>query len=386
MIIIWYVALIVLLFFGTKVCRKKTWNEENMSFEQTKAYLGFCAVIVVFHHISQATCASWLNPRYIRHGLDIFLTAGYPMVAMFFLCSGYGLYKSAKTKPDFFKNFIPARIIPILIPTLLTTLVYIFFMYWRHIPFTIDSPFGVNSHNTWHPYIWYVPCIILMYLLFYIGFGLIKNDLAGILVVAGGIVGYIIFCIRLHYGTWWFNTPHMFLVGILIAKYEKTFFEKCKKLYVLRLIGTILIFPVLWFLGDNAGGIYLTVNKLPYDFVNGYKCDLVSCIFQVLYTLAFMSLYYLISMKLKIGNKVLGFLGKFTLELYVIHGIFIHMFGYRMINDGVKPVYYIENVSLFVMVVLILSIPTSYALSILDKKVGKALKQKNKKEGIMKNV
>ena len=36
MIIIWYVALIVLLFFGTKVCRKKTWNEENMSFEQTQ--------------------------------------------------------------------------------------------------------------------------------------------------------------------------------------------------------------------------------------------------------------------------------------------------------------------------------------------------------------
>ena len=87
MIVIWYVALCVLLFFGVKFCTHKTWNEENMSFYHTKCFLGFCAVIIVFHHISQATCAPWLNPRYIRHGLDIFVTAGYPMVAMFFLCS-----------------------------------------------------------------------------------------------------------------------------------------------------------------------------------------------------------------------------------------------------------------------------------------------------------
>ena len=83
MIIIWYVLLIALLFGGAKLCKKKTWNEENMSFYQTKCYLGFCAVIIVFHHISQDTCASWLNPRFIRHGLDIFLAAGYPMVGMF---------------------------------------------------------------------------------------------------------------------------------------------------------------------------------------------------------------------------------------------------------------------------------------------------------------
>ncbi len=377
MIIIWYVLLIALLFGGAKLCKKKTWNEENMSFYQTKCYLGFCAVIIVFHHISQDTCASWLNPRFIRHGLDIFVTAGYPMVAMFFFCSGYGLYKSAKSKPDFFKRFIPVRIIPILIPTVLTMLVYIFFRYWRNIPLDIDSPFAVNGHETWHPYIWYVPCIILLYIFFYIGFGLFKKDSIGILVVTIGIIGYILFCIKFRYGTWWFNTPHMFLVGILVSKYEDKFFESCKKLYVLRLIGTILLCVVLWFLGDNAGGIYLMVFHHPYDFTYGYRCDLISGIFQFLYCLAFMSLYYLISMKLKVGNPVLSFLGKFTLELYLIHGIFIHMFGFFMIKDGIKPVYYIENVPLFVLVVLGLSIPISYGLSLLDKKVGKVLRPKN---------
>ena len=83
-------------------------------------------------------------------------------------------------------------------------------------------------------------------------------------------------------------------------------------------------------------------------------------------------------MKIKIGNPVLSFLGKFTLELYLIHGIFIHMFGYYMINEGVKPVYYIKNVTLFVLVILALAIPISYAVSLLDKKVGKLLRPKKK--------
>ena len=85
-----------------------------------------------------------------------------------------------------------------------------------------------------------------------------------------------------------------------------------------------------------------------------------------------------LSMKIKLGNKVLSFLGKFTLELYLIHGIFIHMFGYYMIREGKKSVYYIANVPLFILVVLGLSIPISYGMSLLDKKVGQALKPKNK--------
>lgn len=378
MVIIWYIALIVLLFFGVKGCKKKTWNEDNMSFYHTKCFLGFAAVIIVFHHCSQATCASWLNPKYIKHGLDIFVTAGYPMVAMFFFCSGYGLYKSAKSKPDFFKRFIPVRIIPILIPTALTFLVYVAFRAWRKIPFYIDSPFAINSHETWHPYIWYIPCIILMYLLFYIGFGLFKKDWQGILVVAAGIIGYIVFCLIFQYGTWWFNTPHMFLMGILVAKYSDKVFERAKKLYGLKLAIVIILCLIFYTLGDSAGGIYLMINKHPYMPPYAYRCDLISGIFQFLYTFAFVSLYYLLSMKLKIGNKVLAFFGTITLELYLIHGIFIHMFSYYMIHEGVKPVYYISNVFLFVLVVLALSVPISYGVSIIDKKVGKALRPKAK--------
>ena len=45
-IVLWYIALAAMLFTGAKISQKKTWNEENMSFDQTKSFLGFCAVII----------------------------------------------------------------------------------------------------------------------------------------------------------------------------------------------------------------------------------------------------------------------------------------------------------------------------------------------------
>ncbi|SCW27360.1 Peptidoglycan/LPS O-acetylase OafA/YrhL, contains acyltransferase and SGNH-hydrolase domains [Eubacterium ruminantium] len=379
-IILWYIALAVLLFWGTKICKRKTWNEGNMSLEHTKCFLGFCAVIVVFHHMAQRTCAGWLNPRYIRHGLDTFLTAGYPMVATFFFCSGFGLYKSLKTKPDFLRRFIPVRIIPILVPTMLTLSVYLWLRHLRKIPLRYDNPFQVNGHETLHPYVWYVPAIITMYLIFYIGFRLFKKDWAGILTVFLGLVAYTVFCIKFRYGTWWINTPHMFLVGIITAKYEKKIFESCKKFYALKLGIVIILCPILIHLVNNAGEMYFKKFHHPYNYIYAYRANLFTCIFQVLYTFCFVALYYLLSMKLRIGNKMLSFLGKFTLELYLTHGIFIHMFGYYMIYEGVKPIHYIENMPLFVLVVMGLSIPAAFILSLLDKQIGKLLRPKNKKK------
>ena len=217
--------------------------------------------------------------------------------------------------------------------------------------------------------------MLLTYLLFYIGFGLIKKDWAGILIVALGTLGYIAFCIKFQYGTWWFNTMHMFLIGILVAKYEKKFFESCKKLWILRLIGTIILCVVFSFLGDNAGGIWLMNTGRDYAMF-AYQHDLICLIFQVLYTLSFMSLYYLVAMKVKVGNPVLRFFGKFTLELYLVHGIFVNMFGFYMLNYGIRPVHYIANVPLYVLVVLAISVPISYGLCLVDKKVGKLLRPK----------
>lgn len=369
---IWAVVAVVLLLAGAKVFGRKKWNDEVMSLDHTKSFLGWAAFVILLHHCSHMTIASWVNPYFQRPGLEMFVSVGYLMVAVFFFCSGYGLYKSAKAKPGFFKRFIPARMIPILIPTAITFAFYIAFRYIRKIPFDIDSPFEVNAHSTWHPYIWYIPCTLLLYLLFYIGFGLFKKDWIGILVVALGSVGYWIYCWKMGFGSWWFNTLHLFLCGIIFAKFEKKLIEHMKKLYILRLIVLFVLQHALYYIGENSWGIMMDMKLNVFE----YDMTLIQCIFQMLSAFFFVALCLTIGLKLKVGNPVLRFFGKMTLELYLIHGMFVHLFAYYIIKEGVKPVCYIDNVALYVLVVVVLSIPVSYAVSLLDKKVGKMLKPK----------
>ena len=145
-----------------------------------------------------------------------------------------------------------------------------------------------------------------------------------------------------------------------------------KKLYVLRLIVLFVLQHALFYVGENVWGIMMEMKLNVFE----YDMTLIQCIFQMLSAFLFVALCLTIGLKLKVGNPVLRFFGKMTLELYLIHGMFVHLFAYYILKEGVKPVCYIDNVALYVLVVVVLSIPVSYAVSLLDKKVGKLLKPK----------
>jgi peptidoglycan/LPS O-acetylase OafA/YrhL len=98
-----YFSLGLLIFFGARSTGKGVWNEEYTSLKQTKILEGITALGIALHHMAQKTCAPWLQRSYIVNGLDFFIPMGYMFVAVFLFCSGLGLYKSFKTKPDYLK-------------------------------------------------------------------------------------------------------------------------------------------------------------------------------------------------------------------------------------------------------------------------------------------
>ena len=57
----------------------------------------------------------------------------------------------------------------------------------------------------------------------------------------------------------------------------------------------------------------------------------------------------LLNMKLKIGNRVLEFMGTITLEFYLIHGLFLEFFSYQFC-DVVPSITRIKNVALLIVV------------------------------------
>ena len=69
MIFVWYILLLALIIVGMKFFGKGKWNEDVLSFDQTKAFLGFCAVLIVFHHMSHRTIANWIPQFVQRPGL-----------------------------------------------------------------------------------------------------------------------------------------------------------------------------------------------------------------------------------------------------------------------------------------------------------------------------
>jgi len=349
---LYYIILPVLLFFGAKVKKKGEWNDEVMSFDHTKAFLGFASIIIIFHHASQRTCAPWLNPALVHHGLDLFVFAGYLMVAAFLFCSGYGMF-SAHEKEGFFNRYFIRRILPLIIPTVIMWMAAFILEKIRNV--RVDKPILLNTYN----YIWYIPCIIWMYLAFYISFKLVKKEKAQMPVLWALVILYILLAVIFSPGTWWYNTPHLFAVGVGLARNRERRFIRYKKGYALRIVLYALVSFAGFFI-SNYYGVFIAMIGKRYDPFSHWIAELTG---QLVSAYAFSILVMLIGMKIKIGNAVLKFLGRFTLETYLVHPLFIQIFGFAFMRDDAKPVFYIQNQFLYVLAVTVISVPIAFILN-----------------------
>lgn len=352
--IIFYPALLILLFWGAHICKKGEWNEDVLSFSHTKAFLGYCAILILFQHASQRTCAPWLAPSNIHHGLDAFVFIGYLCVGSFFFCSGYGLY-TAHFKEGFFDHYIKYRIMPVFTPLVIIWLIFFAIEKVRKIP--INEPLWMNTYN----YIWYVPTIIYFYALFYLCFKIIKKDRMATAVMITGTVLHFVYCVFSDPGTWWYNTPFLFVTGIIAARHKEKMFAIFKKAYPLWLILSFVITAC----GFAFANYYSTIIVLlggHYTDRGHYWGELIG---QVISAATFVWFVLLLGMKIRIGNPVLKFIGTFTLEFYLVHPLFVQLFGFAFVNDATKPIFHIKNQFLYVMLTLVLTIPIAYGLHLL---------------------
>ena len=358
-----YPLLLFLLFYGSKLLKRGEWNSNYLSFEQTKAFLGFCSVLIVFHHISQKTCDHYLDQFSVelRPGLELFVFVGYMCVAMFFFCSGYGMYISSQKVDSFFKHYFKKRILPLVIPTVFMWLIFFFIEKYRGM--TIKPPVWINVYD----YIWFVPSLIYMYIVFYLSFRLVKTKLYSFSLLWVCVIAYFVFCWFFSPGTWWYNNQFMFAIGAGVAAHVESFTAWNRHHYQ----GKIVLSLVITLIGFFAAAYYEEITAMlgmPYS-ENVYTY--VKITGQVISSLTFVYLMLLIGMKIKIGNKALAFLSGFTLELYLVHPLFVHLFSFAFVQNDSTPVFYIHNQILYIAAVIIPAVPLAY---VLHKVVAKCLK------------
>ena len=364
-----YFVLGMLIFFGARGSGKGGWNGESTSLKQTRALQGIAALGVAFHHLAQKTCAPWLPYGQIVHGLEFFLPLGYLFVAVFFFCSGLGLYKSLHTKPDYLGTFFRRRILPVVIAFYLSEWIYtaVRLLTGERMDFVRILWYLSGLHMA-NEYSWYVIVIPFFYLAFWAAFRFCRKEGVSILLVFLFTAAYTVFGASLNHqddwwmrGEWWYNSVILFPLGLLFARFEQPLSRFFRRGYWFWLLLSAslacLLFLLSEYLVDERWGYYGTVQN-----------RLLSTGIQWISGTAFVAFFFMLTMKVKIGNRALGWLGGMSLEFYLMHGMFVELFS-RQFLDSPRSLYYIRSVPLYSLVVLACTVPAALAFRLLRNKV-----------------
>ena len=321
------IALALILLIGIKPSKLREWQEEPLSLDKSKAIQGFAAVAIIVHHLSQELTEQAGAIRFFE-GLGVLF------VGIFFFFSGYGLYTSLKTKENYLKGFLKKRLVTILIPFYMCILVFTAAACIGGMKFTPVQLLGILSG--WfllNQHMWYIVEIAILYIAFYIIYRLIKNRTAatvvmGIFVIAM-MAGSLVLChgkdmsaSGWFQGEWWYNSSFLFVIGIIVSKHSEGLRKIARKGYIVLLV----IFGALTgLLGPQTQ--YMLKNYSYWSEIPGETraiLDKLRCLsVQLPWIICFVIFLLLVMMRVRFGNPVLKFLGSISLELYLIHNLFL---------------------------------------------------------------
>lgn len=342
-----YALLVFLLFYGCKSVAKLSSSTGTsistnvFSVDTAKCLQGFCALCVVLHHLSQ-------NKDFSKYDvLGVFENIGYLFVAVFFFCSGFGLVRSYDTKKNYLDGFVKKRMVPILVAFFVMNLIYALYrlLNGEHFP-PVQWITGILGLVLLNNQAWYVIVILIMYTIFYVCFKNIKNrKISFAIVFASILVQGSIFCVLGHFawwskpdswqellrgggswwqsfgmlwfqGEWWVNSTVAFLVGMLVANYFESILVFLGKKYWLKFFVLALICIVTFEFSRFAQWKISYWSEFGGNL--GIKNKFICYFAQMAFVIPFVLSVFMLSFKVKVGNKPLRFLGGFSLELYLM--------------------------------------------------------------------
>lgn len=290
-----YVTLLIL--FGSLIVRSNyvKVNDAYLSKNNTDILKGISVLVVIFCHIAMFCTNNSIMKT-------IFINSGILAVSIFFFTSGYGLMVQYMKKENYLKGFwkkIFKLVLLFLISNIFTTIVANVFLNVNYgIKDIILSSLKFQFSNGRE--LWFVACIIFMYISFYISFGKLKSK--GFIGIISLTIIYVIICILLGKGNWWYNCVYSFPLGMLFAKYNKEILDFYKRNYFLKLIISLTLF--------------LTVM---YLYIKGYV------ILQYVIPLLFVLFVTLVLIKVKLKSRIFLFLNNISFEMYLTHLVILQV-------------------------------------------------------------
>ena len=372
------IALALLLFIGLKPSKIREWQEEPLSLDRSKAIQGFAAVAIIVHHLAQELAEN-------AGAIGFFTELGVLFVGIFFFFSGYGLYTSLKTKENYLKGFLKKRLVTILIPFYMCILVFTAAECIRGTRFTPLQLLGVLSGwSLINPHMWYIVEIAILYLAFYVIYRLIKNRTAATVVMGIFVIAMMAGSLMLAHGKdmsasgwfqgeWWYNSSFLFVIGIIVSKHSEGLRRIARKAYIIWLL---VLAALLVLLGPQT--VYMLRRYSYWSEIPGETraiLDKLRCLsVQLPWIICFVLFLLLIMMRVRFGNTVLKFLGSISLELYLIHNLFL-----KGLHDG--TIFNVRAPGMYCILTILMAIGLATVISGVDKYLIALINGKKKASG-----
>ena len=297
--VIFYVIIVILVLFGIKKRRTEEELPSYLSKDSTNAIKGFFILVVFMRHVvPYVEKAGYEMPNILDKWYGfIDWNIGQLLVVMFLFYSGYGVMTSIGKKGNEYIYDIPKkRVLNTFLNFDIAVALFLVMDFALGIKVETEQYFlarlgwdSVGNSN------WYIFIILICYLLTYFCFRMSRKGGAFLLIVMTIAVIAIVYFVKQPH---WYNTILSYPAGILYAQYK----DRIEKVIRWRYWWTLLTLGFLFF-------VIHYVNLHLYTLVYAYLYN-VECI-------VFAFLVVTLTMKVKIGNAVLRWLGANLFPLYI---------------------------------------------------------------------
>lgn len=351
--VVFLLILLLIIFHSAQIASPQSFSEDYLSKNNTNAIKGIFVILILFSHYSQYVT---LSGPYDEPYLILKAHLHQMVVAMFWFYSGYGIMESISKKGfPYVKSIMTKRFITVLVNFDFAVILFIAVRYFLGVRFDISriltSLIGWTSVGNSN---WYIFVTLVLYILLFLSFYLLRWFDTVWARFAGGIFMVILSCLFVYYlmkteaPSRFYNTTLIFSLGLwysLLRPQIESIVMKNDYIYtfVCILVTTIYCFSY--------------IHRGTYG-LKGYT----------VWAFAFTLLIVLATMKITFGNPVLNWFGNHVFSVYILQRIPMILLKTTGMQETHKYMFLILSFLLTVFLAMVFDYATGRFWNIFSKK------------------